>query len=242
MSLFMKDIRDNVKKLQNFYSSLARIINGGGVVALNRWDTEAALLRIQQLKIKVQPYSKSCAFMLEDIQSKLFVPNPDGSTGINPFRFGKLEAVLLYLESSDFVCDFAKYIDTPWEDINHSIKKLLTDSANASDRLSYNQIGVLGREIYIMLGKKVYKPEMNNREDGKKISEADAKGMISSYIEYVLKGTSSKELKDYADSAIKLAEHVTHSKSETKTDMDSLVTSVIALAAVINIIYKNNAK
>lgn len=42
-------------------------------------------------------------------------------------------------------------------------------------------------------------------------------------------------------SAIKLAEHATHSKSEIKTDMDSLVTSVIALVAITNIIYMNNA-
>lgn len=102
----MKDIQDSVRRLQNFYSSLARIINSGSVVVLNHREIEATLSHIQQLKIKVQPYSKSCTFMLEDIQSKLFVSNPNGSISINPFRFGKLEDVLLYLESSDFVSDF----------------------------------------------------------------------------------------------------------------------------------------
>lgn len=188
----------------------------------------------------IQPFSKSSALILDDIRVKLFVQNIDGTMGINPFRFGKLEAVLIYLESSDFVCNFAKYLNTPWDDINVALKKLLEDSANASDRLSYNQVGVIAREIYIMLGSKVYKPEMNNRDDGKKISTADANGMISSYIEYTLKGSSTKELRDYADSAIKLAQHVTHSKSGTKADMNSIVTAVVALVAVINNIYRDN--
>ena len=238
----MKDIRDNVKKLQSFYSSLAQVINRGGQASLSPRNANVVATYIQQLKTKVQPYSKSIAFMLDDIQSELFVPNLDGTIGINPFRFGKLEAVLIYLESSDFVCNFTKYINTPWDDINNALKKLLEDSANASDRLSYNQVGVLAREIYIMLGLKVYKPEMNNREDGKLIGPTDTKGMISSYVEYTLKGSSTKDLRSYAENAIKLAEHVTHSKSETQTkiDMDSLVTSVVALVALINIIYKSN--
>lgn len=197
---------------------------------------------IQELQNKVRPYSKSCALMLDDIQNNLFVPNPNRIIGINSFRFGKLEAVLTYLESSDFVCDFARYLDTPWEDINYSIRKLLEDSANASDRLSYNQVGVLGREIYIMLAKKVYRPEMDTCEGGKKIGPADAKGMISSYIKYVLKGTSYEDLRNYADKAIKFAEHVTHNKTEDKVSMETLVTAVIALVSRISIVYKSSSK
>lgn len=237
----MKGIKETTAKLRTFYQSLAQIINNGGVVVIDRVKADGVVDLINELRNGVIKYCKSVASMLDDIQTYLFLYYPNETVGINPFRFGKFEAVLIYLESSDFVCDFAKYIDTPWSDINNAIKKLLEDSANASDRLSYNQVGVLGRELFIMLGKKVYKTEMNNREDGKKIGVADAKGMLSSYIEDSLKGTSSKELKDYAESAVKLAEHVTHSKSETQTkiDMDSLVTSVIATVAVINMIYKN---
>ena len=148
-----------------------------------------------------------------------------------------MEAALIYLESSDFVCAYAKYINTPWEDINISIKKLLEDSAKATDRFSYNQVGVLSREIFILLAQKVYKEEMNDNEDGKKISTADAKGMLGCYISYSLKGSSHKELRNYADNAIKLAEHVTHTKTEDKASMESLVTAVVALVSVINIIY-----
>ena len=237
--MIMKEIQSIIKKLKKFYQSLAQIINRGGVVVLNRFDAETALMLIKQLNAKVKTYSISCSIMLDDIQSNLFVYNPNGTIGINPFRFGKLDAVLIYLDSNDFICDYAKYISTPWNDINLSIKKLLEDSANASDRLSYNQIGVLGREIFILLAQKVYKEEMNDNEDGIKISTADTKGMIGCYIRYRLKGSSHKELRNYADNAIKLAEHVTHTKTEDKICMDALVTAVIALVAVINIIYIN---
>ena len=78
---------------------------------------------------------------------------------------------------------------------------------------------------------------MNDNEDGKKISKADAKGMLGCYISYMLKGSSHKELRNYADNAIKLAEHVTHTKTDDEASMESLVTAVIALVSVVNIIY-----
>ena len=237
----MKEIQTITKKLRKFYDSLAQVINSGGFVNVRPDKANTVRTLIKELQYKVRPYSKSCALMLDDIQNNLFVPNPNRIIGINAFRFGKLEAVLTYLESSDFVCDFAKYLDTPWEDINFSIRKLLEDSANASDRLSYNQVGVLGREIYIMLAKKVYRPEMDTCEGGKKIGPADAKGMISSYIKYTLKGTSYEDLRSYADKAIKFAEHVTHNKTEDKVSMETLVTAVIALVSLISIVYKSSS-
>lgn len=170
------------------------------------------------------------------IISGLFIWNSNGTVGINPYRFGKLETVLNYLESSDFVCDFAKYIDTPWSEINSAIRKLLEDSAMASGRLSYNQVGVLGREIYIMLARKVYRPEMSN---GERIGVADAKGMIGNFIQYALIGKNYEDLRSYANKAIQLAEHVTHDKTEDELGMESLVTAVIALVSVVNIIYKH---
>lgn len=174
----MKEIQSIIKKLKKFYQSLAQIINRGGVVVLNRFEVENALMLIKQLNAKVKAYSKSCSIMLDDIQLNLFTYNLDGTIGINPFRLGELDAVLIYLDSNDFICDYAKYISTPWNDINLSIKKLLEDSVNASDRLSYNQVGVLGREIFILLAQKVYKEEMNDNEDDKKISTADTKGWL----------------------------------------------------------------
>lgn len=235
----MKEIKNLTSRLNGFYQSLAQAINRGEAIRLNKSTANNTLTLLGQLKDEVQPYSGVCVQMLEDIYSNLFFVNPDGTLGINAFRFGKLEAVLQYLNSSDFICDFAKYIKTPWEDINHLIRKLLEDSANAADRFSYNQVGVLGREIYILLGTKVYKPEMNNHADGRPIGTADAKGMLESFIEYRLKGKSNEDMRAYADKAVKLAEHVTHAKSEDKKSMETLVTAVIALVALINTIYKN---
>lgn len=238
----MKEIQAITKRLRNFYDSLAQEINSGRFVNVRPDKAYTVRILIQELKIKVQPYSKSSTLLLDDIQNSLFAPNYNGTIGINPYRFGKLDAVLSYFESVDFVCDFAKYLDTPWEDINQSIRKLLEDSSNASDRLSYNQVGVLGREIYIMLAKKVYRSEMDIGEDNKKISPADAKGMIGSYIKYVLKEKSYEDLRNYSDKAIKFAEHVTHDKTDDKASMEILVTAVIALVSIISIVYKSSSK
>lgn len=235
----MKKIKNLTSRLNGFYQSLAQAINRGEAIRLNKSTANNALTLLGQLKDEVQPFSGVCAQMIEDIYSNLFFVNPDGTLGVNAFRFGKLEAVLQYLNSSDFVCDFAKYIKTPWEDINNATRKLLEDSANAADRFSYNQVGVLGREIYILLGTKVYKPEMNNRADGRPIGTADAKGMLESFIEYRLKGKSNEDMREYADKAVKLAEPVTHTKTEDRKSMETLVTAVIALVALINTIYKN---
>lgn len=73
-----------------------------------------ALTLLEQLKVKVQSYSGVCVQMLEDIYSNLFFVNLDATFGVNAFRFGKLEAFLQYLNSFDFVSNFAKYIKPPW--------------------------------------------------------------------------------------------------------------------------------
>ena len=233
----MKEIQNIVKKLSRIYRSWALIINSNQLIRLNRRNTDNVLSLLHELQIRLQIYNKTFCLILKDIINNLFVYNYDCSIGINPYRFGKLEGVLIYLESADFVCDYAKYITTPWEDINSGIKKLLEDSSNASNRLCYNQVGVLCRELCILLGRKVYKKEMNNREDGKDIGPCDAKGMLSGYIEYMLKEKSNSELRNYANSAVKLAENLTHTKSEDKMNMKVLVTAVISLVSIISVIY-----
>lgn len=232
----MKDIQAITKKLRKFYQSLAQTINSGFPIAVQPATARTAGMLMQKLQNMVIPYSESGAALLNDIRVNLFIPNPNGIIGVNPFRFGKLDAVLTYLESSDFVCDFAKYVNTPWCDINLSIRKLLTDSANADNRLSYNQVGVIAREIYILLAQKVYRSEMN---DGEEVGPTDTKRMLDNFIKYTLSGSSNEDLRGYASKAVKLAEHVTHAKNEDKAAMDSLVTAVISLVSVINIIYKN---
>lgn len=238
----VKETQDIVRKLNGIYQSWAQKINSNQMIRLNRCSVDNVLSLLNELQIRLQKYNKTFCLILNDISNNLFVCHFDGSIRINPYRFGKLEGVLIYLESSDFICDYAKYIITPWEDINSGIRKLLEDSSNAYDRLCYNQVGVLCRELCISLGKKVYKKEMNNREDGEDVGSCDAKGMLSSYIDYMLKGKSNSELRIYANSAIKLADHLTHIKSEDKMNMDALVTAIVALVSVISIIYNENHK
>ena len=93
-------------------------------------------------------------------------------------RFGALGVVLRYLQSDDFICDSARYIRTPWQDVNAALKKILADANSVETRIDYNQVGVAARELFIILAQKVYTSEVK-KATGRNISVADAKGMLS---------------------------------------------------------------
>lgn len=93
---------------------------------------------------------------MNDIYQYLF----DKQGVINPYRFGVLGFLLRYLKSYDFICESAKYVRTPWANVNDAVKKLLFDANNVENRLDYNQVGVAAREIYILLAKKVFSGEV----------------------------------------------------------------------------------
>ena len=138
---------------------------------------------LQKLIVQVKPFSANLAQSLMDIHSKLYI-NFNGLVYFNPFRLGELGAILNYLSSKDFICNFAKYIITPWEDVNESLMLFLEASSTAKNRLEYNQVGVTARELYIMLAKKVYDKDIHKDFSDKKISEADAFGMFGNPPEY----------------------------------------------------------
>lgn len=187
---------------------------------------------LQKLIAELKPFSTKLAQSLTDIHNRLYI-NYNSLVYFNTFSFGSLGTILSYLSSKDFICNFAKYIITPWNDINEAVEKLLLDSSSTEGRLDYNKVGVICREIYIMLAQKVYNPEIHKSKD-KTISAADAKGMLEAYLDYKL---DDKKLKEYTKSAVALAEPVTHAKSENKVKLDILVSALISLVGIINTIH-----
>lgn len=61
--------------------------------------------------------------------------------------------------------------------------------------------------------------------------------MLEAFFDYELQQT---EMKDFAKSAVKLAEKVVHIKIKNKQLMNTLVIAVVNLISLVNNIYKNN--
>lgn len=191
---------------------------------------------LQKLTAQLKPFSACLAQSLTEICSQLYI-NCNGFIYFNPFRFGALGAILNYFSSKDFICNFAKYIITPWEDVNDSLTLLLEAASTAKNRLEYNQVGVTAREIYIMLAKKVYDKDIHKDFTDKEIGEAHAKGMLDAY--FTAKA-QNKKVKHYAEAAVDLAETVTHIKTEDKERLNTLVVAVVSLMGLVSNIYLNS--
>ena len=184
---------------------------------------------------QVTLFSAHISQSLREIYSNLYI-NYNGCVYFNSFNFGGLGRILNYLSSKDFICNFAKYITTPWEDINDSLSLLLEKASTAKNRLEYNQAGVTARELYILLAKKVYDKDIHSGIDGKKISEADAKGMLEAYL---ISKAQNEKVRKYVEAAVNLAETVTHLKTEDKERLNTLVVAVVTLVGLVNNLYHN---
>ena len=228
----MKELQKTVAKLSELRNHYVANINNVNDLRVHPNDIKFFNTFLTQLISQVFPYSPHIANSLNDIQANLFVRG--AIVTFNPFRFGSLGTVLSYLKSNDFICNTSMYLNTPWNDINEAVKKLLEDSSLANVR--YNQIGVAAREIYILLAQKVYNPELHKNDDGKKIGKADAKGMLTAYLKYELQ---EQKLIDYATEAVKLAETVTHMKTEDIKRVQSLVIAVTSLVGIVNSVYRS---
>lgn len=204
------------------------------VITPNDFNVINSLL--QTLVEQVNPFSPHLSQSLREIHSNLYI-NYSGYLYFNSFNFGALRRILNYLSSKDFICDFAKYITTQWEDINDALSLFLEKASTAKNRIEYNQVGVTARELYILLAQKVYDKESHSNVDEKKISEADAKGMFEVYL--ISKAQNGK-VKKYAEAAVNLAETVTHMKTDDNERLATLVIAVVTLVGLISSIYEKN--
>ena len=232
----MKDILKDAQELRRFYDYYRAQLNGSrNPVLVPLGDVSLIQRLLDQLHQKTRFISPTMSAELADIRQYLFVVQGPGICSFNFSKFGALGVVLRYLQSEEFTCDIARYIRTPWQDINDAIKKLLIDANCVDTRIDYNQVGVAARELFIMLAQKVYSPEVKQAA-GRAISSSDAKGMLEAFFAY--KSTDA-DVKRYAKETIKLAEPLTHTKSEKEEKMKTLIMAVVCLAGIVNTVYKS---
>lgn len=87
-----------------------------------------------------------------------------------------------------------------------------------------------------MLAQKVYSLEIKKATAGRNISPSDAKGMLEAFFDY--KSTDA-DVKKYAKETIKLAEPLTHTKSENVDKMRTLIMAVVCLAGIVNTVFES---
>lgn len=233
----MKDILKDAQELRRFYDYYrAQLNSGGNPIIVPQKDVSQILAYIDRLSRDAQLVSPSMSAELADIRQYLFVVQGLGICFFNFYKFGALGVVLRYLQSEEFACDIARYVRTPWQDVNDAIKKLLVDANSVNTRIDYNQVGVAARELFIMLAQKVYSPEVKQVAAGRNISPSDAKGMLEAFFDY--KSTDA-DVKKYAKETIKLAEPLTHTKSENVEKMRTLIMAVVCLAGIVNAVFES---
>ena len=230
----IKNINTHVEELLRVHDYYRATINNnpGRAVLVTQPDYFYMLNLIGQLRNEINEFNPTISKELGDIYQYLF----DNQGVINPYRFGVLGFILRYLKSYEFICESAKYIRTPWADVNDAVKKLIVDANNVENRLDYNQVGVAAREIYILLAKKVFSEEVSKKFADKNIGNADAKGMLDAFFEF--KSTDS-DVRRYAKEAIKLAEPLAHTKTENQEKMKALLIAVIALVGIVTAVYQS---
>lgn len=234
----MIELQKTVKSLIELQRSYFNtVMNSQGPVAVHPQDHRSYSMLLNKLIKEVNKYSATLSTSLNNISKNLFVSvTPNGPIWFNIYRFGSLGAMLNFLSSDEFVCHYIKSIETPWDDINRAVKKLLLDYSDIQDRLDYNQVGVTAREIYIMLAIKVYDPKIHRsiNEKGKTIGPNDAKEMLIAFVE---KEIDDKKVNSYIIEAVKLAEPVTHTKEEAKQRTQLLIIAVLNVIEIISNLY-----
>lgn len=233
----MKDILSVAQELKRIFDIYcAKINQSNNPVFIPSRDINGMKILLEDLRKKTVSISPTISKEFADIKQNLFVVQGPGIATLNPYRFGALGATLRYLLSDEFICDSAKFICTPWQDVNDALKKLLTDANSVNTRIDYNQVGVAAREIYILLARKVFTADVRSASAAANISSADAKGMLNAFFDY--KATDD-DVKKYAKEAIKLAEPLTHTKSENEGKMRSVVMAVISLVGIVNAVFQS---
>ena len=123
----MKDILKNAQELRRFYDYYRAQLNGSrNLVLVHSGDVSLIQRHLDQLHQKTRFISPTMSAELADIRQYLFVAQGPGIYIFNISKFGALGVVLRYLQSEEFTCDIARYICTPWQDINDVLRSCLS--------------------------------------------------------------------------------------------------------------------
>ena len=156
----------------------------------------------------------------------------------------EMNALINYVEEFGVdVVPTIEYSKTGWEQIDLSLKELISSLESLPDRISINEIGVRCRETIILLSNEVYDESLHHPKDyPDSISPDDAKRKFDGYFDYIFPGSKNEEKRNYSKACNKLANYLTHAKSINELDAKLCINATISLIQMIKIIHVESLK
>lgn len=130
----------------------------------------------------------------------------------------------------------SEYVPTGWERVDRAIYEMKSRQATAITEEQYQAIGMLGRETFISVAQQVFDREIHTTDDGVDPSNTDAKRMLDAFLNYELSGSSNERTRNFAKSAVNMANHITHDRMATRREASMCLISVTAVASLIKLI------
>ena len=109
---------------------------------------------------------------------------------------------------------------TGWKKLDRTMNRIRDILVIASTEDHFKEIGVLCREALISVAKEVFDEDQHPPlpNDIVDVSKTDAKRMMGRYLASEISGRSNREIRRSVDSAVDLANKVTHSQSSSYRD------------------------
>lgn len=131
-------------------------------------------------------------------------------------------------------------VETPWEEINNLQKKLIESMNNSNSSIDFQGIGLIARTIMEKLAKIVFNPKIHIAPEMVDVTDGKYKNQFHTYITTVLNGSSNKELRSFAKSAVEFTENAIDLMNQTTHKLDVqrhfAEVCVISTISVINLI------
>ncbi|MFC0603558.1 hypothetical protein [Winogradskyella pulchriflava] len=165
-------------------------------------------------------------------------------------KLGKISKAVITRSNS--VPDFKKFqvlenriipIYTEWEEINNLQKKAINQLRTSNETIDYQNIGNTCRTIMQRISELVFDAEKHLAPEGVDLGNGKFKNQLHTYIKAEIGGSSNKELRDYAVSAITTAEKsidlsnkLTHDLKASQMMAEACVISCISAVGIIKLI------
>ena len=126
-----------------------------------------------------------------------------------------------------------------WQRVDRTMDRIRELLATASTQEQFQEVGVLCRDGLISLAQAVFDSERHPPlpDDNTDVSDTDVKRMIARYVASECPGASSQEVRKCVNSAVDLANKVTHRRTSAYRDAALCVQAtfnVIGLIAIIS--------
>jgi len=127
---------------------------------------------------------------------------------------------------------------TGWELVDRQIAKARLQFDRASAEEDWQGVGHTCREILISLGQAVYDPNVHGAtdEEGKRISDTDARRQLDAWLKHQMAGGSNKEIRAHIRASLDLANNLQHRRTATRQLAALCLEATASAVAVVAII------